>query len=271
MHSFDRPAGRQELVENDDYDRVLPKLHARYQLGELSFRAVAAKLGLSVRDLYDLLEQKGVANLTSLRGTDKQFPMSENQQDNLAEQLVEFLTEMHGIPLDSVRAAGIGDSNVNRTREVWVRLFEDVQHELFPHIMPHSRHWVEEHFEPLLKDKHFMDYNPVLMNGDIACYHLLWNKTEGKLTGGIDFGTAGIGDPASDYACVIYNYGETFLARMERYYPAIQDAVDRARFWAGTLELQWALTGIRRKSPIWHTVHVGNAKDMYPIGAPLGD
>jgi aminoglycoside 2''-phosphotransferase len=102
--------------------------------------------------------------------------------------------------------------------------------DLLPHMMPHSGHWVEAHFEPLLKDKHFMDYNPVLTNGDLACYHLLWNKTEAFLTGVIDFGTAGIGDPASDYACVIYNYGETFLAWMARYEKAIFDAVNRARF-----------------------------------------
>ena len=197
--------------------------------------------------------------------------LSENQQDSLAEKLAEFLTEMHGVPLDSVRAAGIGDSNVNRPRDVWMRLLSDVQRELFPHMMPHSRHWVAAHFEPLLRDEHFMDYNPVLMNGDIPCDHLLWNKTEAKLTGVIDFGTAGIGDPAADYACVIYNYGETFLTRMARYDPAIEDAVNRARFWAGTSELQWALTGIRRKSPIWHTVHVGSAKDMSPIGVPFGD
>lgn len=36
------------------------QLHARYQRGELTFRAVAAELGLSVRELYDLFEQKGL-------------------------------------------------------------------------------------------------------------------------------------------------------------------------------------------------------------------
>jgi len=48
-----------ELVEGG-YEQVLLQLHAQYQRGELTFRAVAAKLGLSVRDLYDLLEQKGL-------------------------------------------------------------------------------------------------------------------------------------------------------------------------------------------------------------------
>jgi hypothetical protein len=48
-----------ELVESG-YEEVLRHLHARYQHGELTFRAVAGELGLSVRELYDLFEQKGL-------------------------------------------------------------------------------------------------------------------------------------------------------------------------------------------------------------------
>ena len=47
----------QELVEAG-YAETVRQLHARYQRGELSFRAIAAELGLSVRELYDLLEKK---------------------------------------------------------------------------------------------------------------------------------------------------------------------------------------------------------------------
>jgi hypothetical protein len=51
-------AMRQALIASDD--EAVRQLHARYQRGELTFRAVAAELGLSVRNLYDLLEQKGL-------------------------------------------------------------------------------------------------------------------------------------------------------------------------------------------------------------------
>jgi AraC-like DNA-binding protein len=50
----------QELVESG-YDEVIRRLHARYARGELTFRAVAAELGLSVRELYELFEQKGLS------------------------------------------------------------------------------------------------------------------------------------------------------------------------------------------------------------------
>lgn len=48
-----------DLVEGG-YGEILRQLHARYQRGELTFRTVAAELGLSVRELYDLFEQKGL-------------------------------------------------------------------------------------------------------------------------------------------------------------------------------------------------------------------
>ena len=49
----------QELVEAG-YAETVRQLHARYQRGELSFRAVGAELGLFVRELYDLFEKMGL-------------------------------------------------------------------------------------------------------------------------------------------------------------------------------------------------------------------
>ena len=48
-----------ELVEGG-YEEVVRQLHARYQRGEVTFRAVAVELGLSVRELYDLFERKAL-------------------------------------------------------------------------------------------------------------------------------------------------------------------------------------------------------------------
>jgi AraC-like DNA-binding protein len=59
QHHATEAAVVQELVEAG-YAEVVRQLHARYQRGELSFRAVAAELGLSVRELYDLFEKMGV-------------------------------------------------------------------------------------------------------------------------------------------------------------------------------------------------------------------
>jgi aminoglycoside 2''-phosphotransferase len=194
--------------------------------------------------------------------------LDEAAQDEVARQLATYLRQLHGIPLEEVARHGIAQSDTNRGREVWLRLFEDVRRELFPSMMPHAREWVTHHFAPLVSDDGFMSYEPRLVNGDTSPYHVLFDRGARRVSGVIDFGTAGLGDPAADFACVIYYYGESFLRRMSKFYPGVREGLDRARFWAGTLELQWALSGVRGRGArwSWFTAHLGGARDVLPVG-----
>ena len=194
--------------------------------------------------------------------------LDENEQDEIAHRLATYLEQLHSIPMDEIERHQIAQSDTNRDHRVWVKLFEDVKRELFPLMMPHAREWVTDHFTPIFDDEEFMNYQPCLINGDMTPYHILFDRQARRINGIIDFGTAGIGDPAADFASLIYFYGESFLRRMAKLYPEIRDAVDRARFWSGTLELQWALSGIRAENSdwSWFTVHLGGARDVMPIG-----
>lgn len=194
--------------------------------------------------------------------------LDEDAQGVIAHQLATYLKQLHGIPMDEVERHQIAQSDTNRDHQVWVRLFDDVKRELFPSMMPHAREWVTNHFAPILADEGFMNYRPCLINGDTTPYHILFDRQARRVSGVIDFGTAGIGDPAADFATLIYFYGESFLRRMAKFYPEIKDGVDRARFWAGTLELQWVLSGVRGRNAgwSWFTVHLGSARDVMPIG-----
>lgn len=193
--------------------------------------------------------------------------LTKKEQNKIARQLAVFLKQFHEIPHSELKQNQIAQSDVNRSRETWLKLFETVENELFPLMMPHVRECVREHFAPILADEYFMDYESQLINGDIVPYHIIYDREQKQINGIIDFGTAGIGDAAADFACLIYNYGETFLAKMAKTYPEIEQAIDRARFWAGTLPLQWALGGLRTKNYWWNLVHLGGARDAMPIGA----
>ena len=144
-------------------------------------------------------------------------------------------------------------------------MYEDVERELFPFMWRHAQEWVQRHFEPLLEGRLSLTHEPVLVDADLSPYHILFDRANRRINGIVDFGTAGIGDAACDFACLINNYGEGFLRRVAKYYPEIESAVHRARFWAGTLELQWALAGLRRKDPRWSLCHIGYARDVMPV------
>lgn len=131
--------------------------------------------------------------------------------------------------------------------------------------MRHQRSAISSHFKPVLSDNLDMDYRPAFINGDIGCYHILFNEEKKALSGIIDFGTAGIGDPATDIAVLLGQYGETLLELMLSGYPSASQYMERARFWAGTFELQWALAGIKNDNKELLLAHLGGARDRLPL------
>jgi aminoglycoside 2''-phosphotransferase len=189
---------------------------------------------------------------------------SETVQANLARQLAQFLQQLHSTSIHDLPAA-----EAARSREDWLRLYDTVQRELFPLMMRHSQTVTQYLFEPVLNTPDFLDYTPGLIHGDLAQYHILVDPVTYRINGVIDFGVAGIGDPAVDIGLIINVYGESFVSRMMSFYPAINSYIDRARFYAGTLELQWVLGGVRSGDLSWFTVHLDRARDMLAYGTQI--
>jgi aminoglycoside 2''-phosphotransferase len=194
--------------------------------------------------------------------------LTDEQQQRLADQLASFLQQLHTISQTELQQHAIQGSDAQRTLRDWQQLYADVEREVFPLLWRDQRACVTHHFAPVLTDRLGLGHQPVLIHGDLAHYHILSEDLPMGITGILDFGTAGLGDPAGDFAVVISMYGESFLHRMTRRYPAIVEALDRARFWAGTHELQWALAGIRSHDQSWFVAHIGRARDVGPIGTP---
>jgi aminoglycoside 2''-phosphotransferase len=189
-------------------------------------------------------------------------------QDRLAWQLAIFLRQLHAIPLRVLRHRQIPVSETVRSRDDWLRLFEGIQRELFPWLKAHVCQAVVKHFQPLLEDEGWLRFEPALVHGDLQPHHILVDSSSSQISGIIDFGMAGVGDPAVDLASLLYHYGESLVGRMGRFYPGIPALIDRARFWAGTFELQWALAGLRAGDPSWLLAHIGGAPDFSPVGTP---
>jgi len=91
----------------------------------------------------------------------------------------------------------------------------------------------------------------------------LCDPAVGRLTGVIDFGTAGQGDPATDLGGLVQIYGEPFVRRMLAVYPEAEALLPRARFYAEAIELQWVMRGLTSGEPFWFTAHLGGARDLW--------
>ena len=92
----------------------------------------------------------------------------------------------------------------------------------------------------------------------------MFDRQTHRIAGVIDFGVAGVGDPATDLGNLLQVYGETFVSRLSVRYPETRQWMGRARFYAQAIELQWALSGITSGDTLWFLAHIGGARDIQP-------
>ncbi len=176
-------------------------------------------------------------------------------QQALADQLAEFLQAMHAIQSPNLppTAAPVDAPRFHDQRR-------RLQEKVYPLLLPHQVRWAEQVFAFVDSPGSF-DYTPGLIHGDLAPYHLLYDAHSQRLSGVLDFGVSGLGDPASDLGSLLQCYGGGFIQRLGRRYPQLEQYLPRARFYAKAIELQWVLRGLETGEPFWFTAHLGGARE----------
>lgn len=190
------------------------------------------------------------------------------QRTAVLTEVVEFVRALHAIPEAELRRANIEPSLANRDRAWWLAFLDDLREHVFPHLIDYQRAHAEALFAPLLAGELDLAHRPRLIHGDLGPHHLLFDADRGRLAGVIDFGTAGLGDPAVDLASLLHAFGESLVTPLLADDPDGAPLLERARFWAGTLELQWALLGLRDGERSLAVAHIGGARDLeLPTGS----
>ena len=115
---------------------------------------------------------------------------------------------------------------------------------LCPVMRPDAQESVSRAFEAHLGADWWREERLCLKHGDFGPSNILWDEASRRVTGIIDFGSAGLGDPAYDFAGLLSGYGEGFLARCVPHYPGLEALLPRARFYGSTFALLEALYGV---------------------------
>ncbi len=158
----------------------------------------------------------------------------------LAAQLAGFLEGLHGVPPDEVLP---GDRAAPHVLAKWEDLYGRIRRRLFPFMRAAARARTAAHFEPFLRDPANRAITPVLTHGDFGGGNILHDATTRAATGVIDFGSAGLDDPAVDFAA-LSTIAPRFLEYGAPAYPGIRGALGRVAFYRGTFALQEALFGV---------------------------
>lgn len=155
-------------------------------------------------------------------------------------QLGGFLFALHNIPPERVSVK----LPLKGERSEWERMYLEIRELLFPHMRPDAREWACRYFETYLEDASLQAFRPCLTHGDFGPSNVLYDDMSQRVCGVIDFGSAGLGDPAQDIAAASV-FGEAFLEHYAEAYPGIETLLPRARFIRGTFALSEALHGAK--------------------------
>jgi aminoglycoside 2''-phosphotransferase len=158
--------------------------------------------------------------------------------NRLASQLVTFLIETHSI---SKKTLPLEETN---PREQMVNLYQKIQNKLYPFMNVKAQRQISHSFENFLHSETCLTLNTTLVHGDFGATNILWNPDTYNISGIIDFGGSGIGDPAYDFAGILSSYGEDFFNMCLNLYPNGTDISERVKFYRSTFSLQEALHGV---------------------------
>lgn len=184
--------------------------------------------------------------------------LDEQALQEVADQLASFLRTLHSPPMDDTMPL----TSAPVRYEDWIRIRQGIRERVYRHLMAHQIEWAEALFASILDGPRAFHYESRLIHGDLGCYHILFDRKTNRLSGIIDFGVAGVGDPANDIAVLIQYYGESFVRKLLVQYPAMHSFLKRARFYSQALELQWALRGVTTGDTLWFLAHLGGARDV---------
>ena len=160
----------------------------------------------------------------------------------LATQLVNFLIDLHSVSKENASdVLKLKDSN---PREETLELFNRIQNKLFPFIRREARDEITQSFEAFLNGKTVLNMKTTLIHGDFGASNILWNPKSSRVSGVIDFGGSGLGDPAYDFAGILSSYGKDFFDMCIDLYPNGKKISERVKFYKSTFALQEALHGV---------------------------
>jgi aminoglycoside 2''-phosphotransferase len=164
----------------------------------------------------------------------------------LAEQLATFARELHGVP---ARAVELELPRKDHGRDSGLPgLYETVRERLYPHMRPDARERVTARFDAYLDDPSRYAYEPVIVHGDLGPGNILLDPDTRTVSGILDFGSAGLDDPAVDLGHLSFwgerLLGRRFVGQLYRRYPVAEPLLSRVRFYAVMIAMVVALEGL---------------------------
>lgn len=152
-----------------------------------------------------------------------------------AAQLGEFVSALHAVPVEQARRHGALGGDAASRREAYRGFFAKVRSNMLPLFTAREQAAIVAFWSRYLDDDTCFAFTPTLVHRDLNTEHVLFDPATGNLTGVIDWGDAGIDDPAVDFAGIRRQLGDDFTRQMLAAYrhPLDTSLLRRMDFYAG--------------------------------------
>jgi aminoglycoside 2''-phosphotransferase len=152
-----------------------------------------------------------------------------------AAQLGEFVSALHTVPVEQARRHGAQGGAAASRREAYRGFFAIVRANMLPLFTAREQAAIVAYWSRYLDDDTCFAFTPTLVHRDLNTEHVLFDPATGNLTGVIDWGDAGLDDPAVDFAGVRHQLGDDFARQMLAAYrhPLDTTFLRRMDFYAG--------------------------------------
>ena len=215
---------------------------------------------------YDILK-KHFASYKMIKGQSLRQMLADQRThdvpNRILKSLAEFLQELHAIPF--YEEDKLPEAYLQKELRDWQKLIEEAEQIIYPEApfamqqwIIDLRQWFEKHSDELEK----WAFKKCLIHGDLSTHHIILNKRQTDIKGIVDFGFAGVGDPAIDIAAVLSQLGADNYKKMLSYYPDMESHQFRAKLWTLSTPLWWAIKGIKNSDRSWFFAGLATAKSV---------
>jgi aminoglycoside phosphotransferase (APT) family kinase protein len=147
--------------------------------------------------------------------------LSERGGDDLGS----FLAALHRFPVERARALGVSCYEPAAWRRHFANFCADLHRRVLPMLAPSERERAEALFAQVAE----LDFEPVLVHGDLGPEHVLVRA--GRVAGVIDWSDARVGDPALDLAWCLHGTSQATGDAVARSYGVDAQVRERSLFY----------------------------------------
>lgn len=194
------------LVNNDYIFKMSKHEEARINLKKeievLNY--LKGKITLQIPTIEFYSEKYSVCGYKEIKG-DKLSPdmynkMNESEKDRLAQDIAQFLKELHSLPLPDI------DDLELDVIEDYKGDYEELKETIYDKIPDKSKKYLDNFFIRIFNDERITKYVRALCHNDLSCNHIIIQNN--IVAGIIDFGDVAITDRDKDFVYLLENSSE---------------------------------------------------------------